>query len=114
MGVSSRLIQLTEMKMGPSTFLLITLLCVLPPPPVACKKNMLKHLHKEIHQISDALFDDCNFILLAECTVDLAEIIVDCIKDGGSAEDKVKCIFDRTKKEESKCLPCVYKIICTE
>ena len=41
------------MKMIPSTFLLITLLCVLPPPPVACKKNMLKHLHKEIHQISD-------------------------------------------------------------
>jgi len=39
------------------TFLLILLLCVFPSPPVACKKNMLKHLHKEIHQISDFLFD---------------------------------------------------------
>merc|ERR1711872_1184529 len=94
MGVSTYFIQLTEMKLIPSTFLLITLLCVLPPPPVACKKSMLKHLHKEIHQISDGLFSDCNFIKKAECVVQLAAVIAECIADGGSIADQLQCVIN--------------------
>ena len=38
----------------PNTFLLITLLCFLPPVPVA-SKNLLKHIHKDIHKILELL-----------------------------------------------------------
>merc|ERR1719348_588963 len=100
--------------MIPSTFLLITLLCVLPPPPVACKKNMLKHLHKEIHQISDVLSplsDSCNIFKLIKCTGELATIIPDCVTSG-SLQDKLECIIEKTKTEFDSCLPCVCKIVC--
>merc|ERR1712142_87732 len=39
-----------SLNMMPTTFILITLLCALPPVPVS-SKNLLKHIHKEIHAI---------------------------------------------------------------
>jgi len=41
--------------MMPTTFLLITLLCVLPPPPVSCKSVKLKHIHNMLHKMMDLL-----------------------------------------------------------
>merc|ERR1712228_42087 len=107
MGVSSYLIQLTEMKMIPSTFLLITLLCVLPPPPVACKKNMLKHIHKEIHQISDGL--GC---ISCVASGGIAGIIATCVAGGGSPEHIVGCILDKAKEFYPQCLPRACYIVC--
>merc|ERR1711973_29594 len=46
----------SEMKMIPTTFLMITLLCVLPPSPVA-SKNLVKHV-KRIQKIIDSIDPD--------------------------------------------------------
>jgi len=59
MGVSSYQLydlmkSMTEMTIMPTTFLLITLLCVLSPP-VACKSVKLKHIHNMLHKIEDML-----------------------------------------------------------
>ena len=52
-------------------FLLITLLCVLPPAPVA-RKNLLKHVHKDIHNISDLIAGSGkNFCFLLICNINI-------------------------------------------
>merc|ERR1712212_135885 len=48
----------------PTTFLLITLLCVLSKSPVGSKKVKLKHVHKEIHKILDLLTPTDNEIVV--------------------------------------------------
>merc|ERR1712055_288917 len=96
MGVSSFHIQLTEvaeMKMMPTTFLLITLLCVLPPPPVASKNVKLKHVHNEIHKILDSM-RTCSNQNCPGCTTEY-----DCIDAGSPCcwceeFDPPRCIFD--------------------